>query len=271
MVSYAQLIEEQIYSDPHQLRVGAGQLNGFGGLHGGVILAAGLASMRTHVDQDRYPLSLSAQFHGAIRTDSTLKSRAIRVAKTASFTEASITQGNSSEQLDLVSMQAIWADSDPHSYVKTLPWPTDIKAREKCQKFEVPKEFVPISPLFEIRPAAADLPYSGSSTARLCAWTTYCDTHATGDLTREQVTILADSLAPAITATFSELITAPSVSIIIQLTSDTLRYKDTESTVLIDAHAHMLSDTWATETITLWNIRGELLAESIQLRQLKRP
>lgn len=248
-----------------------GRLNGFGGLHGGIIAAACIEASRPVEAEDSWsPVSVNVDFIRAITAPVAVHSTNFHRGRRSRLSAVSIDAAGTDEVSTTATVR--WGNRGGAAPIVEPPAPTDIAPIESCEEFVVPREFVPIAPLFRIFPAAGPLPYSGSSDPRLCAWVELTRGQSrTGSLAAAEIAVLADSLAPSVAATFSELLTVPTVTMAINYFSQgenaaaDLDASDS-GRVLIDARSVLLGGGWVSETIGVWNANLRPLAQAMQIR-----
>lgn len=257
--SVGDLVRSQIQAGVDVIDPREGALNGFGGMHGGLVGAACLAAAKPRgMEVDWAPLKLDVHFLRGVRGVGDLLTTSFRWGKRTGYSEVEVEiDGESAIRSAITWMNA--GDGKPTTH-RWQP-PGDFAAIDDCEEFVVPREFVPIAPLFTIRPAAGQLPYTGAAESRLCAWVNYND-ESMSELTPEVITILSDSLAPSIAATFNELVPVPTVDMSVTFCAVT----PPRGPVLIECKSAELGSGWVSEIITMWDIDLNPIAQACQTR-----
>lgn len=233
--------------------------NGFNGLHGGLAVAKLIRQMRVLVPADRELVAVTARFIRPLVWPILVDTDVVKDGSTLTIASATA----SSESGTSVEATATFGTGSARNTPVIAPaMPTEIVKRPDATALEFPAEFVPIFERMEIRPATKELPYSGSAVPVLCGWVRLKDAPPAND---EQITILADSLAPSYTALFTELKAVPTVEMSVQLSA--VAVDATFDWVLVRAHTTSADVRgFVRETIDLWTERGQYLASCTQLR-----
>lgn len=241
---------------PEHLR----DFHGFGGLHGGVLAALLLRSMRAQVADTFRPLELTVHYLRPVRSQTSVHASALNAGRaTAAVTARADVDGS-----PVATATGVFgATGSPALGLTFSPKPpgglTDL---DLAKPFVVPPEFVPISTRMEIRPASPALPYSGSVEPELCAWVRVTEAVPNP---LERLLILADALAPSYAAALSDLLMIPTARMTVRFTPPAAT-SDFDWVLIraltVEAHA----DRWLTETIDVWTPDGIQLATSTQLR-----
>lgn len=238
-----------------------GNLWGFGGLHGGLALAA--AAARIAGTQPGILRSITGRFDSAIRTPFHITAEPVRSGGAISAARASM----ASEDQTHAAAWAILSTGAPLKAPVLAPPPPVVPHWKDCAVFTVPPAFVPFAASTEIRPAGTTRPFGGHAEARLCAWIRLLDDDAAPDPAR--LIFLADALAPSYSAVLTELAPMPTLELSVHLSG---RPAGSSPWVLLSARTPAASpEGWITEDIDLWNEDGIHLAAARQLRILRTP
>lgn len=270
-VMLAEKLADQLKSGLLRLDPLDGRLNGFGGLHGGVVAAACIEASRGGSAEEAWsPVAVNVNFIRAIKTTADVHAKNVHRGRRSGLSAVSIDAAETGAVLTTATVR--WGSTVGTAPIVGQPVPADIVSVEDCDEFVVPREFVPIAPLFRIYPAAGALPYSGASDPRLCAWVKMSRSPLrSGSLTAAEIAVVADSLAPSIAATFTDLLTAPTVTMAINYFAHGEDAPEDSHTadpglVLIDARSTLLGGGWVSEAIDVWNADLRPLARVMQVR-----
>lgn len=236
--------------------------NGFGGLQGGLVAALALRRMREAGPNDLVPIELTAHLVRPVTERLEIGAEVVHRGRAVHLATATATSGGQHAALATAVLAPPRRADVP---TRRVPAPVVDFALESAERFVVPPEFVPFSTRTEIRPATSPLPFSGSPEPRLCAWIRLTERV---DDPWERLLILADTLAPALSAVMTEMRPIPTVRTTVRFTPE-VASADPEW-VLVDAvTADASSDGWHTEDIRLWTPDGVPLATSSQLRTVR--
>ncbi len=253
------------------------ELFGWGGLHGGVVLARLAAAMSGEVaatagDGGERPLlrSVTGRFLRAVRRDAELSVGVEARGRTVGGGSAEVRHGDRV----LVDASAIFgtavagagsSGAASAGGAQLVPDAPVVPPPERCQPFELGDLAPPVGRFVEIRPADDRRPFTGGSTPELIAWLRVVDDEGPPDLGR--LIFLADSLAPSWSAVLDEPALVPTIELTVR---PTLGAEPADSPwVLVRTTAsEMSADGWCRERIDLWGSGGAHLAAAEQLRLL---
>jgi hypothetical protein len=231
---------------------------GFGGLHGGLVLAR-LATAMTNDVPTGLLRSATARFHRPVRDEWSIETAVTRRGRTATTTTARA-----------ISDRGIHVDA---SAVFTSPtgsqWATVAPAMPACARpdtldvFTIPPELVPFASHVEIRPVTDALPYSGAPEPELLAWIRLVEDGRPPDLAR--LIVLLDALAPSYIATVTDLTLAPTVELTV-MPADGLALASSPWVLLRATTRSATSSGWIDEVIDAWDPDGHHLGSAQQLR-----
>ncbi|WP_306362932.1 acyl-CoA thioesterase II [Nocardia sp. CC227C] len=139
----------------------------------------------------------------------------------------------------------------------------DVPAPERCARFALPPEIVPVGAHLDIRPAAGPLPLTGSSEAWMCAWISLVpelDTDAAA------LAVLADALPPGIFPMLRAPLAVPTVAMSLYLHTDLAAAP--AQPVLVKAANVSTSGGWSVDDVDIRDREGRLLAQSRQTRRV---
>ncbi|WP_168223297.1 acyl-CoA thioesterase II [Plantibacter sp. M259] len=235
---------------------------GFGGLHGGLILAA-LTERAHRLAPGVSVRSVTGRFHRTIREDFSVNVSAL---KGRGSVLAYSTWAQSGDTVLADATVVLGAPQSARFPATSAPMP-DVPAPADCDVFPVPREFVPASAQVEIRLAGPGQPYSGQSEPKLLAWVRVI----TDDVPPDQLRILfiLDMLAPSYSAVLDSLVPMPTLELGVQFTQSSPA--DNRSPwVLVSAHTRNApGDGWLFEEFDAWTEDGTHLAAARQIRIIR--
>ncbi|TQC42686.1 thioesterase family protein [Rhodococcus sp. WS4] len=138
-------------------------------------------------------------------------------------------------------------------------------ALEDSAVFEIPRDLLPFGQHAEIRSTGGALPGDEAAEARMQAWVSIIPSFP---LTASSLSIVADTMPPAIFATLTAPIPIATVAMSMHLTDDSS--SSTGSHILVDTWNVSLSGGWAIEDSEMRDDTGRLLATSRQSRKVLR-
>ncbi|MFO6451256.1 MULTISPECIES: acyl-CoA thioesterase [unclassified Aeromicrobium] len=236
--------------------------NGFGGLQGGIVAAITLREIRAVAGAGLVPVELTA--HVVRPVDARLRVSAEVTHRGRAVTVVSAT-ASAGARTAAVATAVLGSEHRPGVPTTRVRLPEVDHPLAQARRFVVPPEFVPISTRIEIRPATDPLPFSASPEPNLRAWIRLAEEVADP---WERLLVLADALAPSLSAVMTELRTMPTVRTTVRFTPEVAT--EDFSWVLVDAVTVDASDDgWLTENITIWTPDGTPLATSSQLRAVR--
>lgn len=236
--------------------------NGFGGLQGGLVAAIALRGMRAAGPAGLVPVELTAHLVRPVTEHPDVRAQVAHEGRATSLATATVTSAGAT---CAVATAVLTTPREPQLPTLRVPLPDVDHPLEHARPFVVPPEFVPISTRIEVRPATAPLPFSASPEPNLRAWIRLLEPVADP---WERLLVLADALAPSLSAVMTDLRAIPTVRTTVRFTPEVAR-RDF-SWVLVDATTTEASDDgWLTEVITIWDPDGTTLATSSQLRTVR--
>lgn len=237
-------------------------LYGFGGLHGGLTAAMLLRVMRAQAEPALVPVELTAHLSRPLSGRPDLSAEVTHSGRALTLVSAT---ASSDARTGATATLALSARASGGTPTVVPPRREHVLPIERTDRFDVPRELVPISTRFEIRPATQGLPFSGAGEAALCAWVRL--TEPVED-PWERLLLLADALAPSYAAVLTDPRPIPTVRLSVRFTPEVA--STGFSWVLVDATTIDAGvDGWLTEAIHLWSESGILLASSSQLRLVR--
>jgi hypothetical protein len=231
---------------------------GFGGLHGGLVLARLTQAMG---DQLRGGVlrSATARFHRPVRDEWSIETAVTRAGRTATTTAARAI----SERGTHVEASAVFSPPSSAHWATLGPPAPEVAGPDALDTFTIPPEFAPFTVHLEIRPATDSLPYSGSVEPELVAWIRLVDDERPPNLAR--LIVLLDALAPSYLTTVTELMIAPTVELTVMPT-DGLATASSPWVLLRATTRSSTASGWHDEVIDAWGPDGSHLGTAHQLR-----
>ena len=231
---------------------------GFGGLHGGLVLAQLARAMGAAVPTGLLR-SATARFHRPVRDEWSIETAVTRTGRTATTAVArAITDRGTSVDASAVFTTPAgtrWAAVSPAMPAAAHPDTLDV--------FTIPPEIVPFASHVEIRPATDALPYSGATEPELVAWIRFVEDDRPPDLPR--LVTLLDALAPSYIATVTDLTLAPTVELTVT-PADGLALASSPWVLLRATTRSASASGWIDEVIDAWGLEGNHLGSAHQLR-----
>lgn len=235
---------------------------GFGGLHGGLALAAANNTMTQLVHQESADApqlrTISAQFLRPVRSNVETTASIIRPGRASTVATATLASRGKPALLSTATFGRPSTQTAEYSpQMPTVPGPAD------CSVYELPAELVPFAQHIEIRPATPNLPFTGSTLPELTAWIRLRDDDTPIDTNR--LIMLVDALAPSFTATLTAPAILPTIELVVRPTAG---LKSTSSPWVLIAAKTVSSgpDGWVTEHINAWSPDGSHLGTAEQVR-----
>lgn len=265
---------------------------GFGGLHGGLALAALTAQMaetaaapdvrgqatdtpHAHGQNAAAPLrlrSVTGRFHRAVRDpftiDTQVDARTRSTVSVGSTLRAAVntaaTGADPTDSPPLVSATALYGSSSLAAAPSHGPERPAVPHWSDATLFRPPPSFVPVSERYELRVTGENRPFNGGTNPRLTAWLRLReDDRAPDDL---RLLFIADALAPSISAVLHTPQPVPTL----ELRAAFSGHRAVSPWVLVDARTMLAgADGWVTEDITVWGEDGACLLEATQLRLVR--
>ena len=256
------------------------QLWGFGGLHGGLVVAAMAAELRTAEPAGQLR-SISGRLHRSVRDPFTVavhadtSTRSTRSYSTRLLPAATEAAGTDAAQTDaaqtdpagaaaLASATALFgADAEPLGRVFS-PTAPQVPGWQEGELFRPPPSMVPVGGHTEIRALGPHRPFAGGSTPTLTAWLRMVEDDVVPDELR--LLFLVDALAPSYAATLTSPVGVPTVELAAHFSGAAA----VSPWVLVEAHTTTATASgWVTETINVWGEDRTHLVEARQLRLVR--
>lgn len=236
-------------------------LRGFGGLHGGLVLALCATSM-SPAPADQRPLRhITGQFHRRVRDD-------FEITKVATTTGRQLTHSTATATHDertLVNASATFGDPKANTTPHRNPPTPSVEPPERYDPLRLPAELVPIAQHFEIRPVDHNLPYMGGDDPTLTAWIRFTEDDQAPDELR--LITLIDALAPSYAALLTSPVEIPTIELSVRLAPS---LKSIESPwILLRARTHAAADGWIDERIDAWSESGTYVGAGTQVRLIR--
>ena len=240
-----------------------GDLWGFGGLHGGLALALTAAAMAEHVPGQGLQ-SATIRFHRPITGPFRLETSLAHAGRTLSTATARVFTDRGPH----ADATGIFGSSQTGTHrVVTRPAPS-VPPPERCERFTVPPEFVPVSVHTEIRPVGPDRPYAGCAEPELTAWIRLTEDDAPPDLLR--LMFLVDALAPSYAAVLTAPVPIPTVQLTVHPGLGLGLGRTDSPWALLRAVTHSAAENgWIDEHIDAWSPDGLHLGSARQLRVVR--
>jgi hypothetical protein len=237
------------------------QLSGFGGLHGGLLLALMVLAMAEQAPEARLH-SVTGRFHRPVTGMFGVEATLARAGKTAVMLSARA----ASEAGTHAEATAVFGAPRDGNWPAVAPLPPAAPPPEDCELFTIPREFVPIAEYMQIRPVGPNRPYAGGSQPELTAWIRLVEDDRPPDLLR--FVLLLDGLAPAYAAVLDGLALVPTVELTVR--PGVALAGAASPWVLLRARTRAASpDGWNDEEIQAWGPDGRYLGSGQQLRLVR--
>ena len=237
-----------------------GHWTGFGGAHGGLLIAAAARSMAGVVSADRTLRSIHTDLRGAVAPGLLeLEPQLDREGRTVSFASTTARQAG---RVRFTATGVFGAGGTPVDYAPAtravLP---DVPAVADCAPWDVGDG--PALKTVEFRPATDNLPLGDSGLADFHVWMRIAGDDAPVD--RARALTLLDAPAPGLYATT----TAPFAIPTVELTAHLLpALQDTTTPwVLARMQTVVAAEGYSVDDCELWNEAGDLIAMARQLRR----
>jgi hypothetical protein len=251
-----------LLADPRLLKDGdLAALHGFGGVHGGLMLA--LLAGHLSEDADRRPLRyVTGQFHRPTLGSPTLVTDDVAIGRSVARTAGRVVARDRNTLVASAVFGANPADGGPSTFTSM---PT-VPAHDDCEVFAIPTEFVPFAQFLEIRPADDHRPFAGGDEPTLTAWIRFVEDDKAPDALR--LVTLLDALAPSYAAVLPEPVAIPTVELSVRISSGLDRA--TSPWILLRASTVHVDGDWLDERIDAWSPAGDHLAAATQVRLVRR-
>ncbi|GAA1324371.1 hypothetical protein ACFSWE_02785 [Leucobacter albus] len=271
-------IDSFLRTPPNGVRPAPPELWGFGGLHGGLAIAAMVDAMAASAEPTgqtgagaqrlrsvtgrlhravREPFSVAAQTDAATRST---RSASARLFPSADEQPAAQT----APVAPLASATSLFGSDSPAPAPAFAPPFPDVPAWHAGGLFNPPPSFVPVSEFYELRVTGTNRPFAGGTDPSLTAWVRLTeDDQPPGQL---RLLFLVDALAPSISAVLDTPQPVPTIELSVQFSGN----RAVSPWVLVDARtAASGPDGWVTETIQVWGEDRAHLASATQLRLVR--
>jgi acyl-CoA thioesterase len=239
------------------------EVQGFGGVHGGYVVALGLRTMEAVIaDPQRPARSLTFHLLAPVRPGAVaIIPRLNRVGSSLTSASIHIEQGDALVAAGLAHFGRQHAAVDRlEARAPAVPPPED------CAPIGYPVvEEATAGLLVEHRPASPPLPLTGSKQARISVWMRLLDDRPVDALS---AAMLADAAPPALYATLVEPVAIPSVEIALHF-GDPSATNDTTWVLGIFNTTHA-SDGYCVEDGQLFSRSGRPILQSRQFRRILR-
>lgn len=242
----------------------AGDLSGvfgFGGVHGGLLLAMLTKECATTVGP-RGLRHVTAQFHRPADGDFRLVASTAEVGRTLTRSRGCASRSGR----DLMTAVAVFSDVDEagSSLRPITPRMPRVEPPGKCDVFSIPIELVPFAQHTEIRPTDASRPFTGGQDPTLTAWIRFVEDDEAPDAYR--LITLLDALAPSYAAVLDQPAAIPTVELAVRTSAGLERAES--PWVLVRATTVSTHGNWIDERIDAWSPDGEHLGSANQMRLL---
>lgn len=254
---------DQFLRVPHDgIREVPRQLWGFGGLHGGLVVAAMAAGLR--VAEPTLPLrSISGRLHRSVRDPFAVSvTPDVTTRSTASYSSRILPAASpTASDAALASATALFGSDADTPVAAFSPRAPLVPEWREGELFRPPPAFVPVGGHTEIRALGPNRPFAGGADPTLTAWIRMVEDDLPPDELR--LLFLVDALAPSYAATLSRPAGVPTVELSAHFSGGAA----VSPWVLVEAHTTAVTaGGWVTETINVW---GEDSAHLVEARQLR--
>ncbi|MBW8485909.1 acyl-CoA thioesterase [Actinomadura parmotrematis] len=234
-----------------------GRFAGFGGLHGGLVLALATVAMQRRVPDARLRSASARLYRGVDRPFglSVEVRRAGRIAMLA----AGLAAGGE----PLADASAVFSVPRGGAHPPVAPPAPAAPPPGECEVFVVPPEFVPISAFWEVRPVGPNRPFAGGAEPELTAWVRLTEDDAPPDAHR--LVLLMDALAPAYAAILPGLAQVPTLEYAVR-PAEALAGASSPWVLLRARAGGADASGWNEEVIDAWGPDGAHLGTAHQLR-----
>jgi acyl-CoA thioesterase len=235
---------------------------GFGGIHGGHLAAVALGAMASLAGGDRPPRSLtlallSSITGGELRVLPTIE----HAGRTLTAATVRLRQNGTTAATGMAIFGA--ARPGPARLDRSMP---NVPPPEECQPLAAKP--VPGSDGLGIehRPAAAPLPLSGSSEARIVVWMRLSEDRP---IDAASALVLADGAVPALYGCLGAFVPIPTIELGVQFADIGAA---TSSPWVLGVFDHLrAADGYSVEDAELWTPDGRLVLSGRQLRRVLSP
>ncbi len=252
-----QLLRQHTTSPPADLS----HMFGFGGLHGGLLLAMLTSDFAVNVE-NRPLHHATAQFHRPAGSDFQLVTSKTDVGRTLTRASGQATSAGR----DLMSATAVFTNTDEAAStpLPVAPRMPAVEPPDACDVFSIPVELVPFTQHTEIRPTDASRPFIGGAEPTLTAWIRLVEDDEAPDAFR--LITLLDALAPSYAAVLSGPAAIPTVELAVRTSAGLERAES--PWVLLRATTVTTHGNWIDERIDAWTPSGDHLGAANQVRLL---
>lgn len=255
-------VEEATTPGPDGLLAVGEHWSGFGGAHGGLLVAAAARAMEGVVQQGRALRSIHADLQGAVASGALqLAAEVDRAGRGVTFARASGLQGGRTR----IAATGVFGDSAPGIELApgTALGMPHVPPVSMCEPLIM--RGGPALQTIEFRPARDPMPLSGhAGTAELLVWVRIHGDPAPVDCSR--VLILLDAPAPGLFATLRRPVPIPTVEFTAHLFP--AAHDAQTPWALARMRTLVAGDGYCVDDCELWDEDGALLATSRQLRRV---
>lgn len=231
------------------------------GPHGGLLAALALRAASGLAGPGRTPRALTVQLLQA-PDDALLPSADLIREGGASSTVSSALRGADGTPAVNAVLTSGRSGGGGTPYT-AVPAP-DVPGPDGCAPVDLPVDVVPYTQHLELRPAAGTLPFAGGSVAEMVAWVRLIDDDP---LDTAALTVLADSMPPALYAIATTPVAVPTVELSMSYASG-LDAAPRRGWVLVRIATRTAADGWCVDDSNVWAPDGELLVSSRQTRRV---
>lgn len=238
------------------------ELQGFSGMHGGLITAL-LAMSMQRLDPERELISATATLHRALRGPEPVDLTAAIQRRGHSLTTC-VAEASILGEVHVSATAILGTPAEPVIPAPSRPAP-EVPRPEECEVFAVPAEFVPVAAHNEFRVIGANRPYAGGDDPTLLAWVRFTGEETV--LEPAHVIFLMDALAPSFSAVMPTLAPIPTIEWSVQLIGRPCSWW-----LLLEASTVAgRPDGWIVEHLTAWDESGRQVATAVQTRKVMTP
>lgn len=234
---------------------------GFGGAHGGMMLARMAAAVTT--PEPMALRSVTGQFLRPVRNGLSISNEHIHAGKTA---QAVSIQATSEQRLAINATAVFGATS--HEISPRQPPFEQTEGPDAYDRFLIGGDLASFIQQIEIRPVGERRPYQGGDDAQLTAWIRIANDDTPVDVPR--LITLFDALAPSYTAVLTDLLVIPTIELTVRPSAN-IETTCSPWILLSTQTSRASSDGWVTEDLDAWGPDGQYLGSANQLRIVRQP